>query len=200
MIGPSRDRWRRGRTPRWRRGGTQGWPASWLGTCYVRGARCNRRSTVSVGRQVRRGRQAGRQAGRRGTWATWERRERKARERAVGPIRVSISPVTYASSRHPPRRRPSPSASLPSCLCSGSTHSSAPLPFGRYVRSDLVLGLRRSAVERLHVDWSVHVSYLCLVAVSFRCHLRHVRTHSPNFFDFLTTRTHSPPRARFSLQ
>ena len=191
MIGPSRDRWGRGRTPRWRRGGTRGWPASWLGTCYVRGARCNRRSTV--GRQVLRS-TVGRQARNVGNVGT------QGRERAVGPIRVSISPVTYASSRHPPRRRPSPSASLPSCLCSGSTHSSAPLPFGRYVRSDLVLGLRRSAVERLHVDWSVHVSYLCLVAVSFRCHLRHVRTHSPNFFDFLTTRTHSPPRARFSLQ
>lgn len=195
MIGPSRDRWGRGRTPRWRRGGTRGWPASWLGTCYVRGARCNRRSTV--GRQVLRS-TVGRQARNVGNVGTHMARQRESRWPNPG-VNFSCDVCLF-----PPPATPSPVPPVPVrvvALCSGSTHSSAPLPFGRYVRSDLVLGLRRSAVERLHVDWSVHVSYLCLVAVSFRCHLRHVRTHAlTNFFDFLTTGTHSPPRARFSLQ
>ena len=127
MIGPSRDRWRRGRTPRWRRGGTQGWPASWLGTCYVRGARCNRRSTVSVGRQVLRrpSRQAGAERGNVGNVGTWERLERKAERESRWPNPgVNFSCDVCLFPPPPPRRHavasPVPvvraSASLPSAL------------------------------------------------------------------------------------
>ncbi len=100
------------------------------------------------------------------------------------PIRVSICPVTYAfplpATPPPPRPRRFP---LLSALAQ-PTHSSAPLPFGRYVHvAILALGLRRKAVERLHVDWSVYVSYLCpdrrILSLPSRPWLRQsTRTHA----------------------